>query len=48
MTMPPARNSGGNAPAGVIDELFDVSERPVMPMVVEKEPWIEPRTSKDI
>jgi hypothetical protein len=42
-----ARNSGSNTPPPFIDDLLDVSDRSMMPMVVEKEPWIEPHTGED-
>src|SRR5215510_2030299 len=43
----PAHNSGSNAPPPFIDDLFDVSDRSVMPMVVQKKHLIEPHTGDD-
>src|SRR5918996_2966262 len=45
--MKPARNSDSNAPPPFIDALFAVSDRSMMPMVVEKEPLIEPHAGDD-
>src|SRR5215813_8575663 len=45
--MKPAHNSGSNAPPPFIDDLFDVSDRSVMPMVVQKKHLIEPHTGDD-
>lgn len=46
--MKPARNSGRDAPPGVIDKLFAVSKRSVGPIVSEKEDLLEPDTGKDL
>src|SRR5262249_16775520 len=43
----PAHNSGSNAPPPFIDDLFDVSDRSVMPMVVQKKHLIEQETGDD-
>src|SRR5215475_12447497 len=43
----PARNSGSNTPPPFIDDLFDVSDRSVMSMVVQKKRLREPHTSDD-
>src|SRR5687767_2597642 len=45
--MKSARNSGRDAPPPFIDELLDVSDRSMMPMVVEKEHLIEPHAGDD-
>src|SRR4051812_34075360 len=42
-----ARNSGSNAPPSFIDDLLDVSDRSMMPMVVQKEHLIEPHAGDD-
>jgi hypothetical protein len=39
--------AGSNAPPSFIDEFFDVRARSVMPIVVEKEPLIEPHAGED-
>jgi hypothetical protein len=43
----PARNSGRDAPPPFVDDLLDVSERSMLPMVVQKEHLIEPHTGDD-
>src|SRR5215213_8227316 len=42
-----ARNSGRDAPPGFIDDVLDVGDRSVMPMVVEKEHLVEPYAGED-
>src|SRR2546422_11593246 len=43
----PARNSGRNAPAGLVYELFDMSVGPTLAVVTEKEHLIEPHAGDD-
>src|SRR3954453_17649409 len=45
--MKSARNSGSNAPPSFIDDLLDVSDRSMMPMVVQKEHLIEQHAGDD-
>src|SRR5262252_9589885 len=45
--MKPARNSGGDTPPPFIDNVLDLSDWPVMPMIVEEQRLIEPHTSDD-
>jgi hypothetical protein len=45
--MKPARNPGGNAPAGFIDDLLDVSDGSARTRIVENERVREPHTGED-